>query len=274
MKCNEFFDRLWREYIRLTPQAEKIHRLFCDDGNSICNDHVAFRTFNIAPINIAHLEPLVIALGYQHFDNYYFEEKKLSARSYTHDKADQPRIFISELIVEELSSQSQQLIHGFCKQINPERTDSLEVFLGDLLWRKPTWDEYQMLLAESEYAAWLSLLGLRANHFTISVNSLRDNDLHYVIERLQEQGIELNTEGGIIKGSPAVLLEQSATLADRTRISFADGKQRMVSTCYYEFAKRYHDANGNLYQGFVPANANKIFHSTDQRGRCFRETHS
>jgi hypothetical protein len=36
-----------------------------------------------------------------------------------------------------------------------------------------------------------------------------------------------------------------------------------IPSCYYEFALRYPMENGELYQGFIAASADKIFESTD-----------
>jgi len=66
----------------------------------------------------------------------------------------------------------------------------------------------------------------------------------------------------VIKGLPENQLVQASTLADTARFTFADGQTHEVPTCFYEFAKRYPDAHGQLFQGFVPANANAIFDST------------
>jgi hypothetical protein len=48
-------------------------------------------------------------------------------------------------------------------------------------------------------------------------------------------------------------------------VEFADGQMHAVPTCYYEFAKRYPDASGKLFQGFVATSADKIFESTDTK---------
>jgi hypothetical protein len=120
------------------------------------------------------------------------------------------------------------------------------------------------LLAESEYAAWLSVWGLRANHFTVSVNALRQTpDLLQVLALVKGAGFALNAEGGESKGSPQALLEQGSTLADRVEFEFAGGEIQQVPSCYYEFAKRYPDEAGKLYDGFVPASAERLFASTD-----------
>ena len=98
----------------------------------------------------------------------------------------------------------------------------------------PTWDEYQLLLSESEYAAWLSVMGLRANHFAISVNHLsRTPDIDQVLNKVEALGYGLNLNGGRIRGSRIDLLEQGASLPDQMMIMFADGSLQLVPSCHY-----------------------------------------
>ena len=40
------FDKLWAQYAKLTPQAQKIRSLLEERGEHVVNDHVAFRTFD------------------------------------------------------------------------------------------------------------------------------------------------------------------------------------------------------------------------------------
>jgi hypothetical protein len=138
---------------------------------------------------------------------------------------------------------------------------------SDFLYSGQLWDisttDYQTLLVESEYAAWLSAWGYRANHFTVSINHLENyDDIVVVNETLKASGYALNTNGGEIKGDSEVKLEQSSTLADKATVSFTD-KTLEIPSCFYEFAKRYPLANGQLYTGFVAASADKIFDSTN-----------
>ena len=52
--------------------------------------------------------------------------------------------------------------------------------------------------------------------------------------------------------------------ADRVAVDFREGTYE-VPSCYYEFARRYEDENGNLFNGFIAGSADKIFESTDFR---------
>lgn len=267
MQIDTFYDHLWQDYVRMTPQAERIARALAERGETLRNDHVAFRTFNTGPITLADLEPFILELGYRRYEPYHFPAKKIDAFGYVPPSPDQPRIFLSELRVEELSEPAQRLVQGLVDQVDPAEVNDPSIFWRGPLWRVPAWEDYQRLAGESEYAAWLSVIGLRCNHFTVDVGALRSIDGIESMNRLVEElGFAINDSGGRIKGSPEVLLEQASTRASVQPFEFADGERHDVTTCYYEFAKRYRDANGELYQGFVAASADRIFESTDRHG--------
>jgi hypothetical protein len=263
VNTSEFYQHIWQDYIRMTPQAEAIADALAARGETVRNDHIAFRTFNQGPTQLAALEPLILALGYQRFEPYHFSAKKLDAVGYTPPHPDLPRIFISELRVEELSPASQAILNPLIDQIPADASADASVFWRGRPWSAPTFADYQVLAAESEYAAWLSIIGLRVNHFTININALAQmSEVAELNEFVEDLGFQINASGGRIKGSPAVLLEQASTLASTQEFEFAGGDRHRVATCYYEFAKRYYDDTGQLYQGFVAASADKIFEST------------
>lgn len=264
MNPNEFFENLWQDYINMTPQAQTIANALKERGEVVKNDHVAFRTFNIGPIRLADLEPFILEMGYKRYEPYYFAAKKLDAYGYIPPSSDLPRIFISELRVEELSDAAQKIITSLVKNIDQSQINDASIFWRGRLWEAPSIEEYLTLAEENEYAAWLSIIGIRANHFTINVNELMQfSEIAEVNNFIEDLGYSINASGGRVKGSPAVLLEQSSTMASKQTMQFAHGKEHLVTTCYYEFAKRYYDDTGELYQGFVAASADKIFESTN-----------
>jgi hypothetical protein len=127
----------------------------------------------------------------------------------------------------------------------------------------PSFDVYEKLRIESEYAAWLYVNGFCANHFTVSVNKLKKLDsIQKVNSFLKSHGFLLNDAGGEIQGTPAELLEQSSIRAGMVRFGFTGGVYE-IPGCYYEFAKRYPDSDGKLYSGFIAKSADKIFESTN-----------
>lgn len=259
----QFFDHLWQDYISKTPSAEKVHQVL-GGGAEIINDHVAFRTFNIAPVGLDTLAKLFEAMGYYANGDYHFEAKKLRAKHYEHANKDLPKIFISELLVEEFSPETQQVIADMVASIDPKAVETASFMYSGPHWQV-THAQYEKLLQESEYAAWMSAFGYCANHFTVSINRLPGyTDIEAVNEKLKQQGFTLNSSGGEVKGSPEVYLEQSSTMADRIPVTFAD-KTVEIPSCFYEFAKRYEMPDGEIYTGFVAASADKIFESTNAK---------
>lgn len=262
MTVSELLDALWRDYVATTPQAERIHALLADRGELVRNDHVALRTYGVPGIDLHALARPFEALGWQVRDNYRFDDKKLVARYWQHPDPTLPKVFISELCVTELSPAANQIIDRLIAQL-PRDFGARP----DLPWAGRPWSlkhaEYESLLIESEYAAWVAAFGFRVNHFTVLVNSLATfPDLESLAAFLVDHGFTLNEAGGVVKGSPADLLEQASTRADSIPVEFADATVRIPS-CYYEFARRYPLPSGELFHGFVPASADKLFESTD-----------
>ena len=263
MNAEQFFNELWQDYITITPQAEQIKQLFAKTDGIVINDHVAFRTFADTPLKLDNLEPLILGMGYERQGSYDFKAKKLRAQSFIHPNPNVPKVFISELLVDQLSESAQAIIGKYTAQIKEQDLD-LSVFWSARHWEMPSFEEYQAVMEESEYGAWLLAIGVRVNHFTVSVNHLHTTDcIREVLQRVKDAGFAVNTVGGEVKGTPEALLEQGSTMADRQNYIFAGGEEFEIPTCFYEFAKRYPDAEGVVYQGFVEANADKIFESTN-----------
>lgn len=260
------FARLWDKYVTITPSAHKIHALLVgeEEGDEIVNDHVAFRTFNLDKTRLDKLAAHFLALGYEEKGQYDFEAKKLDAKHFEHPDDTKPKVFISELRVGELSQQAQDIITRLVDQMDGELVNA-ETFL----YSGPQWElskeDYDTLLNESEYAAWLAAWGFQANHFTVSVNHLKQTQsLTDVNTLLKEAGFVLNTSGGEIKGGEDVCLAQSSTMADKADVRMGD-ETLQIPSCFYEFAQRFAMPDGKLYQGFVAASADKIFESTNAR---------
>lgn len=258
------FAGLWQDYIQITPSAYNIHELLGDASGQldIVNDHIALRTFNIEKVNIEKLAKHFLSLGYEQKGEYNFEAKKLSAIHLEHSNPTAPKVFISELRVEELSEASQSIIRSMVEQL-----DASVLEKDDFLYSGTHWDvsiaDYKTLRDESEYAGWMAAWGYRANHFTVSINHLNTiNELSDVNDNLIAAGYRMNESGGLIKGGEDVCLAQSSTMADTSVATFSDG-ELSIPSCFYEFAQRYKMSNGEYYQGFVAASADKIFESTN-----------
>jgi hypothetical protein len=264
MKLDTIFDRLWVDYIIQNPSAGKIHDLFINEGESVVNDHIAFRTLDYPEIEIDVLARLFVSNGYVSKGEYNFTEKHLFARHFELDGVDKaPRIFISQLILSECSPFLQRTLKEAFEKTKLIKSNPEKLIFSGSVFTPLSYAVFKKLSEESEYAAWFYVFGFRANHFTVSINALKKyNDIHRVNDLLTKHGFVLNTSGGEIKGTPADMLQQSSTLADSVSVNFIEGSFE-VPCCYYEFAQRYTDQNGQLYNGFVAKSADKIFESTN-----------
>lgn len=252
-------------------------------ATDIENDHIAFRTMGVPQLGIQSLEKIFLHYGYQKRDAYHFKEKKLDAYWYAPPAPKYPRIFISELRVQDLSQQAQDIIHSYTSEVITDPADRLDLdnapavdsFLHSGLWRTPTLADFQTLSAESEYAAWVIYNHYYLNHFTVSVHNLKDgyNTVADFNNFLERNGFRLNDAGGKIKTSPDGLLLQSSTVARMINATFADGAVSSIAGSYVEFAERkvlpaYQQLSAteirreHRREGFEAGNADKIFEST------------
>ncbi len=273
---------LFIDYVVRVPDVGKIiqamtERGLIKQGSDITNDHIAFRTLGVPNLGIQSLERIFIGLGYQKRDYYYFPEKKLDAFWYAPPQENLPRIFISELRVKELSESAQKIIGGYIENILKDPTTKLEVtnvdktlsFLKGPLWELPTYQDYQTLANESEYAAWVICNQYYLNHYTMSVHAFPTP--YDTLERfnifLEDIGITLNNAGGKIKVSKDGLLKQSSSVAAMVEFEFLEGKMAKIPGSYVEFAERLpvfnpQSSGVSRREGFEADNADKIFEST------------
>ena len=251
------------------------------------NDHIAFRTMGVEHLGIQSFEKIFLHYGYERRDAYQFAKKKLDAFWYAPPEDRFPRIFVSELRVDDLSDDAAKTIRSYTDEVTSDPVDALDLddgasvdaFLHRGLWRTPTLDDYQKLSEESEYAAWVIYNRYYLNHFTVSVHNLPapHNDIVKFNEFLESIDVKLNDAGGKIKESPDGLLLQSSSVAEMVNAEFqtSDGQtiQHEIAGSYVEFAERRllpefaSLAPGEIErrhrrEGFEAGNADKIFEST------------
>ncbi|WP_159469103.1 DUF1338 domain-containing protein [Dyadobacter sp. 3J3] len=279
---------LMHRYHERVPDVKKILNAMISEGiigseKDIENDHIAFRTMGVPQLGIQSFEKIFLHYGYKKKDSYFFEGKKLDAWWYMPPRETDPRIFVSELMVGDLSEESQRIIKSYTDEVLGDPVDKLDLnngvavdaFLHTPLWRTPSLSDYVTLLKESEYAAWVIYNRYYLNHFTISVHNLPEgyNTVADFNVFLEKHGILLNTSGGKIKTSPDGGLIQSATVAQMIEAEFAGGETYKISGSYVEFAERKvlpefanlsadQITRKNRRDGFEAANADKIFEST------------
>jgi len=284
---------LMRRYSERVPDVNKVADAMITEGiisdkNDIENDHVAFRTMGVPQLGIQSFEKIFLHFGFEKRDFFNFEGKKLNAYWFSPPETNGrnsafPRIFVSELRVDDLSENAQRIIKSYTDEVKSDPADSLDLndavavdeFLHKPLWRIPTWEDYEALQQESEYAAWVIYNRYYLNHYTISVHNLKSGygtiqEFNAFLERI---GIKLNDAGGKIKISPDGGLLQSSTVAKMIDAKFADGSKHTISGSYVEFAERKVlpqyagitiDKIERIHRrdGFETGNADKIFEST------------
>jgi len=264
MTLDYMFNRLWTDYTNQNPSAQQIHDLFTGMGEEVQNDHIAFRTFNDPRIRVDVLAKAFTDRGYTEKGTYRFESKHLSAKHYEiPGMPEAPRVFISELILEEFGTDLQDTVRLHLDNVDPSVFEREDLIFAGSIFDPVGFRIYERLREESEYAAWLLVHGFRVNHFTVSVNALQNlQNIEQVNHFLIEHGFTLNTSGGEVKGSEQQLLKQSSTLAEIIKREFSDGVHE-IPACYYEFAERFRDGEGQLFSGFIAGSADRIFESTD-----------
>ncbi len=126
MKPEQLFENLWQTYVQENPMAQRVYDLFTQQGNTVVNDHIAFRTFDDSKVNISVLSKSFMEFGYKKCGDYLFPEKKLYAEHFEHENKNYPTVFISELKTKELSSESQEIVNQVIAQINTSATRNLD----------------------------------------------------------------------------------------------------------------------------------------------------
>jgi len=287
-KMTQILDILFNVYEERVPDVRKItkamiERAMVNDQTGVVNDHIAFRTMGVPHLGIASFEKIFLAHGYTRMNFYHFEAKKLDAYWYAPPSSDLPRVFISELKVQLLSDYAKQTIKKYTNIVTSDPVNKLDLndvkqvtdFFQTPLWSLPSKDDYENLLTESEYAAWVIYNRYYLNHYTISVHDLPQefNTLEPFNIFLKSIGIKLNDSGGEIKISKDGLLRQTSSVANKVKAIFTGGEIKKIAGSYVEFAERsvlpeFADLDHvNLKrkhrrEGFETSNADKIFEST------------
>ena len=282
---NIILESLFDTYSNRVPDVKKITSALIESNiisnqSEIVNDHIAFRTMGVEFLGIQSLEKIFLHHGYVKKDCYSFKTKKLNAFWYSHSDENMPRIFISELKVNDLSENSRKIISKYTDQVTEDPVDKLDLsnandvisFLSNPLWSLPSLNDFNDLLKETEYGSWVIYNRYYLNHYTISVHELIDqyNTLEKFNAFVTKIGIKLNDSGGVIKESKDGLLLQSSSVANKVKANFTQGSS-LISGSYVEFAERrilpkYSNVSEiksiHRRDGFEASNADKIFEST------------
>lgn len=279
---------LIESYSKRVPHVQKIiedmlKEKIISSKDEIENDHIAFRTIAVPHLGIASLEKIFLHYGYTKKDSFVFKKKKLKAYWYAPPENHYPRVFISELCVDQLSPKNQEILNFYTNKISSDPVEAIDLddseavveFFHKRPWATPTWQHYSQLLEENEFAAWVLYSACHLNHFTLTVHN--HVEPYETIENfnffLDKYGYKLNSAGGKIKISKDKKLLQSSTVAQTMEGVFADGDKHRIASSYVEFAERRvldsfeHYSTKDIRRehrrdGFEADNADAIFEST------------
>lgn len=290
------FDELWENYIERVPYAKQYANLVVKKGGKIVIDHIAFRTFNThtgeQPEGIRGIKHILNFLDYKPISKYKFSKKKLNAFHFEHPDKLFPKIFVSQLEVNELPSWGQKIINqtvqnafyllsdrsiGLLRSLEENGglpDDAAKYLVGDLVqyfrrpWDIPSKEDVLKINDVSQYGAWVMLHGNSVNHFAAYINyqEVKDwPDLEATCKGLADAGIPMKDE---IEGEPGSKLRQSATHAvkEDVRVKTESGLEKITWTsAYLELTERnFIEENGNskLFSGFLGAQATHLFDMT------------
>ena len=240
---------LMRRYQERVPDVaaiidEMVEAKLIASADDIENDHIAFRTMGVPQLGLQSFEKIFLHCGYERRDAYHFAHKKLDAFWYSPPDPKYPRIFVSELRVNDLSPNAQRIIKSYTDEVSSDPVDALDLndahavdaFLHSPLWRLPTLEDFKTLQIESEYAAWVIYNRYYLNHFTVSVHNLPEpfDTCVGFNQFLGSHGFKLNDSGGKVKQSPDGMLLQSSTVAEMLEVTFAGGETEQISGSYAE----------------------------------------
>ncbi|ODG97682.1 DUF1338 domain-containing protein [Nostoc sp. KVJ20] len=288
---------LWQEYSARVNHARTYQQMITTAGGTVANDHIAFRSLRLLVdtpqgklnLGIDYLGQLAEALGYVAAGEYTFAQTHLYARHYRHQQQEEfnlPKLFISELIVDELPTNIAQLISKTVSSIPNELTSPLNLLKKDgnietiakrlqqvfiRPWQPPQRSVIEEVNQVTQYGAWVLLHGYAVNHFTGYVNGQNTPeypDIDTTASALANLGVPMKAE---IEGNVACGLRQTATQAVRSMVTVLDddsGAEIQIpwTYAYYEIAQRYlvevESGKQVLFDAFLGSNAQQLFEMT------------
>ncbi|MBW4628005.1 MAG: DUF1338 family protein [Brasilonema octagenarum HA4186-MV1] len=287
---------LWQDYSIRVSYARIYAQMITDAGGTVANDHIAFRSLRMevdspqgkVNLGIDYLGQFAEALGYEAAGEYSFPETHLYARHYRHpqqEEFDLPKLFISELIVDELPEETVQLIQqtvlgvnlfhysailqAFATETKRLAKELHRIFMSP--WQPPRRSVVEEVNKVTQYGAWVLVHGYAVNHFTGYVN--RQNtpkypDIETTARGLANLGVPMKAE---IEGDIASGLRQTATQAVTEVVTVLEDNvdveiQLPWTYAYYEIAQRYmvevEPDQQVLFDGFLGRNAQQLFEMT------------
>ena len=146
MKIDDLLNHMWKTYTSLNPHIKEVLDLIKSKENTeILNDHIALRAFNHEMINKNKLADFFLGSGYKFVENLHFDQKRLDASYYIHPNNKLPRIFISELRIQDFSTEFQNKINDIVDVVDKNKFNSPLFLTNGTPWEKISYLDYQMV---------------------------------------------------------------------------------------------------------------------------------
>ena len=75
MSIQKVLKNMWQDYLVLNPEAQRVVDALLAEGESIVNDHIALRTFNVGVVALDECAKSFLSMGYEEKKSYFFETK-------------------------------------------------------------------------------------------------------------------------------------------------------------------------------------------------------
>jgi hypothetical protein len=290
---------LWHNYRQTVPVFQTLETALQQRGEApIVWDHFAIIDLPSPYSGIPYLSQLFAALGYRVQGLDYLPAKQndflwlVETDAMTQLATETlPQIVVADFRLSALPVAIKNIVEKYTAQIPPSPLAIIQclsgkAYLGDAAaakqllailikafsqrpWSLPTLADFKTVHHFNELLAWVLLFGPVANHFTVAAHLLGSFDsMVSFIEFIQTTlGLQLNAEGGLLKGNAALGIEQASTVGMPQQVQLADGYVSLPGP-FIEFVWRYPLSMQkkpsywrDYYSGFVAQNANKVIES-------------
>jgi hypothetical protein len=231
-------DKLLRGYRKRTPDFDLVidamrEERLLDENDVLPIEAIALRTLDVPGLGIAQGEPIFKEYGYERGERQTFPERHIDAFWYEPPSERFPRLFLSELHVDRLSPQARNIIRVYTDQ-------STSASFFEEPWLPAVYADYQALLPESEYGAWMIAQRFHVIHYTLAIHSLRGlNTLAAFNAFLERRNFTFHgAPDKIIRSSADGLLLQSSVIPRTLPIGFANEEQHAIPGPYLAFTQR------------------------------------
>lgn len=291
---------LWQQYRLVSPQIRLIETSLQQKGiDHLILDHFAIIDLPGIRTGIPQLRSIFASLGYEYRgkDCLFEKQNDFLWMSEPYDETSLardmlPQVVVADFSLDEMPIEITKIINKYANQSSAFPQDIFDnavnkIVSGDIHgyqplnqiincyfkgrdWPLPTLYEFFQVQEFNELLAWVLIYGRQPNHYTLSVHLLNQfKDLlsfhQFITEELK---LELNSQGGVIKGGKHIGIAQGSTIGLLQPVALSDGVVELP-TGFVEFVWRY-PINTSLtsptlwqdfFTGFVAENANNVVES-------------